>query len=281
MIHTSSSARGGPRLLALTALGVGLLAQVGAAAAQHCHVDTPPAARPGAPEAAVTVGTRWTAGASRVAVAGSTAMTERGYQGGDLFVTATWRRVAASAALGAFHVDDAGTGLDDLRAALAVRLTPRAAAVAISAIAGATLPTGDADAGRGMGHVMVAGGASAHARRGRLGGTLTLTYARALGDGAAHAAHAHGAELWPLIDPMLAEEVTVDVAATVAVGPRGLAARAGALVGEPVAHGERRVVASVGADYGRGRYHVGATVSAPAVGDAFIARGQLELAYHY
>ncbi|MBK9034234.1 MAG: hypothetical protein IPL61_23720 [Myxococcales bacterium] len=259
------------------------MAQAGAAAAQHCHIDTPtPTAAPASDRAvAVTVGTRWTAGAGRVVVPTSTAMAERAYQGGDLFVSVGWRRVTGAAALGAFHVADDGTGLDDLRASLAVRLTPAAAPITVSAIGGASLPTGDADAGRGMGHVMVAGGASAHAGRGRLAADATVTYARALGDGAAHAAHAHGAELWPLIDPMGAEEVTVDVGASAVIGPPGVSARVGALLGEPLAHGERRVIASVGATLDRGRYRAGATVSAPAVGDAFIARGQLELAYRY
>lgn len=124
----------------------------------------------------------------------------------------------------------------------------------MSALGGATLPTGDADAGRGMGHVMVAGGATARVHGARLGADATVTYARALGDGAEHAAHAHGASLWPLIDPMGAEEITVELGGAAAIGPRGLAVRASGLFGQPISHGAQRQIATGGVSYGRGRY---------------------------
>ncbi|MBL8627804.1 MAG: transporter [Myxococcales bacterium] len=267
-----------------SAIAVAVLGALAAPArAQHCHIDTPP--RPtgaaAAPAVAITVGTRVTAGVARVPALTTPMMIERDYQGADLVVDVTWRRVTAEARLGAFRVADHGVGLDDLAAALAVRLTPRGAAVAVSALGGATLPTGDADAGRGMGHVMVAAGAAARTHRGRYAADATVTYARALGDGAAHATHAHGAELWPLIDPMGAEEVTVELGGAVAFGPRGLAVRASGLFGQPIAHGARRLITTGGVTYGRGRYQVGAALSVPAVSDAFITRGQLSLAYHY
>lgn len=266
------------------AIGTLALAWPTAARAQHCHIDTAPrptttATQP--PPVAISVGTRVTAGVARVPELTTPMMIDRAYQGADLVVDVAWRRLSAEARLGAFRVDGHGVGLDDLGVAAAVALTPAHAPVAVSALGGATLPTGDADAGRGMGHVMVAGGATARVRGARLGADATVTYARALGDGAEHAAHAHGADLWPLIDPMSAEEITVELGGAAAIGPRGLAVRASGLFGQPISHGTQRLIATGGVSYGRGRYQVGATLSAPAVSEAFITRGQLTLAYHY
>lgn len=257
------------------AIGTIALAWPAAARAQHCHLDSAPAtARPAAAALELTVGTRWTAGAAEVA------MRDVAYQGGELTVDARWRRLAAGARLGAYHVDQHGVGLGDLGVAGALTLTPAAAPIAVQALAGATFPTGDADAGRGMGHVMMAAGAGARAAHGRVAADLALTYARALGDGAEHAAHLHGAEAWPLIDPMGASEVTAE--AGVAVGVGGGVALRGALLGaEPLGHGERRLIASGGVAVARDRYLVTATVAAPTIGAAFIARGQVAVAYRY
>ncbi|MBK7073439.1 MAG: hypothetical protein IPH44_14165 [Myxococcales bacterium] len=273
-------ARGATIALAAVAL---VAAGATRAAAQHCHVDVP-AVRPAGttpPPVAVTLATRFTAGAARVPALTTPAMIERGYQGADLIVDVTWRRLTGEARLGAFRVDDHGVGVDDLAASLAAELTPRRAPIAVSALAGLTLPTGDADAGRGMGHVMVAGGVIAHGRWGRVAADGTVTYARAIGDAAAHAAHAHGAELWPLIDPMSPEEVTVDLGARVAVGASGVSLRGSGMFGQPLGHGDPRLIVTGGVGYGRGRYQVEASLGVPAMSDAFIARGQLALAYHY
>lgn len=253
-----------------------------AARAQHCHIDTPPpASHAAADRVAVTIVTRWVAGSAEVPEITTPMTVARGYQGVDLGVDVGWRRWTASARLGAYRVDDHGVGPDDLRLAGAVAVTPARSPVTVRALVGATMPTGDADAGRGMGHVMVVGGAVASGRVGRLTGDLTVAYARALGSGAEHAAHIHGTDAWPLIDPMGAEEVTAEAGAAVAIGPRGLALRGGALVAEPVAMGERRLVVSGGAAFARGHYRIGAMVLAPAIGDVYTARGELELAYRY
>lgn len=257
------------------AIGTIALAWPTAARAQHCHIDAPTAApaRTAAP-LTLTLGTRWTAGAAEVA------MRDVAYQGGELTVDARWRRLAAGARLGAYHVDEHGVGVSDLGLAAAVSVTPRTAPVAIHALAGATLPTGDADAGRGMGHVMMAAGAGAGVTRGRVAADLTLTYARALGDGAEHAAHLHGADAWPLIDPMGAVEATAELDVAVAVGG-GVALRGAMLGAEPLGHGERRLIASGGVAVARDRYQVTATIAAPTIGAAFIARGQVAVAYRY
>ncbi len=272
------------RSILIAAIAASVLgATARSARAQHCHIDTAPraATAPAPPTVAITVGTRVTAGVARVPELTTPMMIDRAYQGADLVVDVTWRRLTAEARLGAFRVDDHGLGLDDLAGALAVAVTPDRAPVAVSAVAGVTLPTGDADAGRGMGHVMIAGGLTAHARRGRVIADGTVTYARAVGDAAEHAAHAHGAELWPLIDPMSPEEVTVDLGARLVVGPPGLTLRGSGLYGQPLGHGDPRLIVTGGVGYGRGRYHVEASLGAPAMSDAFIARGQLALAYHY
>ncbi|MEZ4403061.1 MAG: hypothetical protein R3B06_23765 [Kofleriaceae bacterium] len=275
------------RTLRTLGLATAILAgRAAAARAQHCHVDTPePAATSTDPPrhvVAVTVATRWIAGVGEVPnLTGSTMPLTRSYQGADLIVGAAWQRVNATVGLGAYRVEAAGVGLDDLRGAVAVRVTPAAAPVAVRVVAGATLPTGDADVGRGMGHVMAAGGAALGVGLGRLHLDGSVVYARALGDGAAHAAHAHGAELWPLIDPMNAEEVTADLAAAARPGPAWLAALASAQLGEPLGHGQRRVVLGGGVEVTRGRYRAVASIAAPVVGTPYHARGQLELAYHY
>lgn len=263
---------------------LGVATAAAPAAAQHCHIDPGPPTAPTAAEPAlsVAVGTRLIAGVARVDDLTTATMIDRSYQGGELVVDVGWRRLTGEARLGAYRVDQQGVGLSDLATSLAARVTPRRWPVAVLVSAGATWPTGDADAGRGMGHVMVAAGATARLHRDRATAEVTATYARALGDGSAHAAHAHGAELWPLIDPMGPEEVSVELAGALGLGRTGLATRASGLWAEPVGHhGARRLIATGGLEYAGRRYLVGAALGAPVLGDPFLARGQLRFTYVY
>lgn len=261
------------------------VAVAGPAHAQHCAIDVPEHAHaaPRAPRpwwASITTGVVVGAGHVRDAASGF-ADTTRGYQGAHVEVAAGWRRLGARLALGTYRVDGRGVGVDDLRGAASLELTPARAAVRAGVSAGLTAPTGSADDGRGMGHAMAAGGAWGRLRSGRLGLDASVTYARALGDGAEHAAHLHGSDLWPLVDPMNAVEVLTDLEAGLDVVPRRLALRGGALGAWPVERGARRVVASAGFHLARGALGLTATVSRPVLGDPFVARGRVDVGYRF
>jgi hypothetical protein len=269
---------------AASALALAVLAVTAAPArAQHCHIDTAAPAPHGAEpsEVHVEVTTRFTAGAAEVDDLATAMVTTRSYQGADLAVGVGWRRFDASIGLGAYAVEDQGVGVDDLRLAAMARLTPTTAPIAVRAVASVSVPTGDADAGRGMGHVMGAAGLGARWLHPRVRLDGAVLYAHAFGDGAEHSTHTHGAGLWPLIDPMNAREVVVTATAAARLPVTALAARVGADLGAPVGHGEQRVYGHVGLEYARARYHAVVAASTPLVGDAFVARGQLTLGYRY
>ena len=258
------------------------------ARAQHCHV--PPAAAPGARDPTTATPRAWWAvvstqlsiGAGHVRDASTDFMrTSRAYQGAAISLAIGWRRLAVHGALGGHRVDGHGTGVDDARVGATVTLTPARAAITAGLSTTLAVPTGDAEAGRGMGHTMVAGGAWLRAARGRGSIEASAAYTRALGDGAAHAAHLHGSDLWPLIDPMNAEEVLGDVTAAVAVVPSRLALRAGVQAGVPIERGTTRAAAALGARLERGTVAITATAAVPLAGDPFVARGQLEVAVRY
>jgi|GEM_PF-7105558 len=275
--------RGGPRLGGLVLGGLALVGAGASAAAQQCHT--------GVPERVAVHRRAWWATVATVATVGAGHLRDqesgfldvtRGYQTAALVLAGGWRRLGARLTLGGSRVDQHGAGIGDLRAAISVEVTPRAARVSAGASAALAIPTGDADTGRGMGHVMVAGGAWARVGLGRRT-TLeaSTSYARAVGDGAVHAAHLHGSALWPLVDPMNAVEVATTVDAAVVIVPERLTIRAGALAALPVERGARRVVASLGARLDRGPMNLAATISRPVVGDPFVARGQVEVGYRF
>lgn len=130
------------------------------AAAQHCHV----------PDAVEAERAWWLRGSATV-VAGSTDLLgeTREYQGLGVAVQAGTGRFSGRVALPAYRIAsdrselgdptaDAGPGLGDATLAAAVDLLPRGARSRAGLTATLGLPTGNADRGRGMGHVMVTGG---------------------------------------------------------------------------------------------------------------------------
>lgn len=251
---------------------LGLAGARGVASADHHHHGGEAPAGPRTWWAAVSV--VMTAGAGHVRDASTDFLDEtRAYQGAALAVAGGWRRLGARVALGGYHVGERGAGLDDLHAAVTGELTPRRGPVHAGVMAAAALPTGDADRGSGMGHPMVHGGAWAHYRYLDAG----VAYARALGDGAEHAAHLHGGDGWPLVDPMNATEVAFDAGLSYPVVPGRLTVRAGALAAFPTERGVRRVVVSGGVRVDRGRLGAAATLARPVVGDPFTVRGQVEI----
>lgn len=279
------------RTLGIILVGAAALAAAPTRAhAQHCHVDVPDDTHVAASDEHAHHGhhaatpRRWWLGASSAVIAGSGSMAgdARDYQGLSLAVSAGWRRLSARAALPVFRVAEEGFGLGDGLLAIAADAMPGRGRVRAGLALSASLPTGDSDAGRGMGHVMVAAGAWLRVPlvgSARVDGSAV--WARALGDGAEHAAHMHLATMWPLVDPMNPEEVVVDGRATGSVAS-WLRAGGGGIYGAPLGDGgATRVVIYAVAELVRDRYTLSTQLAAPVVGDPYVARGQLELAYRY
>ncbi len=283
--------------------GVLVVAAPAPARAQHCHVGMPDApagegddahahqdhhahhdhahhGHPGPPRPAPR--RWWVAGATTmVAGSGSVGGVGRDYQGVALGVRGGWRRVSGRVSVPAFRVADEGLGLGDVLTAVAADVVPGRGPWRAGVMGSASLPTGSSDAGRGMGHVMVAAGAWTRVRAGaaRLDGAVV--WARALGDGAEHAAHQHLAAMWPLVDPMNPEELAVDASASAEVAP-GLRAGAGATYAAPLSDGgAARVLAYALAELGRGRQAYSVQLAVPAYGDPFVARATLEVAHRF
>lgn len=77
-------------------------------------------------------------------------------------------------------------------------------------------------------------------------------------------------------------ELMIDVSALVAVVPGHLRTGTSVTYATPVeVTGERRLVAAAVAEVLRGPYTLGLQVGVPLIGDPYVARGTLELAYRY
>lgn len=173
-------------------------------------------------------------------------------------VGASWqsRRLYARAALPFYRVDDgvaATTGPGDLL------LESRVAAIArptfaVGAGLAVGLPTGDPAAGRGMGHVMVMPGLWSAARRGRVDLSLLASLGHAVG---ADEHHIHGRMV--TVNPMS----PVEVAGAALPIDGDAAARASAIVGLA---------------WRRAAWQLAADLEVPIAGDAFDARGTLQVA---
>jgi hypothetical protein len=259
-----------------------------AAGAQHCHIELPGAHAHEAHEGGAhahhgEAPRRWWLGGSSTAVMGSgTVLGEaRDYQGVTVAISGGWSRVSARVALPAYRVADEGVGLGDALLAMTGDLTPGRGAIRFGVAGSLSLPTGDGDAGRGMGHPMIAAGAWASAPLGPVRVDGVGVYARALGDGAEHAAHAHASAMWPLVDPMNPEELAFDARATAGLGAR-VRAGAGASYAAPISDGgETRAIAYAVAELARGRYTFSSQLAVPVAGDPFVARGTVGLAYRH
>ena len=242
------------------------------AGGEHHHHDHP-APRP------------WALAASVSALAGAADLLgePRDYQGLGVGVNAAWGRVSGHAMLAAYRVDGEGVGVGDAMVGAAVDLLPASAPFQLGLTGMAMLPTGDADAGRGMGHVMIGAGAWLRAARGRGAIAIAAQWARAHGDGAEHAAHQHGGQDgWPLVDPMNPSEVVVDAAATARLVPGRLRAGAAVTWATPVElDGEVRVIVAGLLGVEHGRCAVDVRLGAPVVGDPYVARGTIELGYRF
>ncbi len=157
-------------------------------------------------------------------------------------------------------------------------LTLRAGAQLLSAPAGdvdldlgASLPSGDAGAGLGMGHVMLTPGLSLTTSFGHVTGLLRVLYARTLGH---H--HDHGGTATPfapIVDPMNAAEIALGAGADAHIdGPLSLGL--GALWAEPAGlPGRRRIAAVAGVRLDLAPFVVGIEAEAAIRGDAHGGKG--------
>lgn len=276
------------RALLVGGLAAVALAAPRAADAQHCHIDVPAHRAHDhdgahAHHGAHAAPRRWWLGGSSTAVIGSgtVAGMARDYQGVAVAITGGWSRLSGRVALPAYRVADEGVGIGDALVALAADLTPGRGAFRFGLASSMSVPTGDSDAGRGMGHAMVAAGAWASAPLGPVRVDGIGVYARALGDGAEHAAHAHASAMWPLVDPMNPEELAFDVRATAGVGARVRAGAGGSYAAPLSDGGETRAIGYAVAELARGRYTFSSQLAVPVAGDPFVARGTFGLAYRH
>jgi hypothetical protein len=135
-------------------------------------------------------------------------------------------------------------------------------------------PTGDAETGFGMGHVMVMPAAFGAWTVGRvvLSGSAGPSFAI---DGMGHD---HGP--WPLVEPMNERELTWSAGGDTELGADF---RAGARFtgGIPLGSGNERVIAGVRVGWDRGRVTTAAELQAGIAGDPFTLRGVVETALRF
>lgn len=141
----------------------------------------------------------------------------------------------------------------------------------------ASVPTGDAHRGLGMGHVMLMPGAWLGWERDALRVFAQLAYGRMAGD--APTGHHHHGGPGPLVNPMNRSEIEHAFAVTYAFSEHLFAG--GRLLGAvPVAHrgGRAREIAGLALGARFAPLEIGAEVQLPLVGSPFTARTVLTLA---
>jgi hypothetical protein len=127
-----------------------------------------------------------------------------------------------------------------------------------------------------MGHVMVMPAVYGTAARGRIVGSASLGYSRALGG---DMDHDHGS--WPLVEPMLMSEVSWSAGADVAWTPAmstGLHVGGGIPAG---ASGDTRVSGGARVAWHAGRVESAAEIQAGLAGDPFKVRGVVSTALSF
>lgn len=257
------------RALALTTgLALGALPALAAAEhAHHHHGDGAPSASP----------PRSTFGASLGLLAASYrhVLYEGDYQG--LTAGATWSggRFSASAELSGYRLTRNGAtlaGIGDLMLHGMATVVDRGP-LSAGAMLMVGVPTGDADAGLGMGHVMLMPRAWGMLAHGRTSLMTAVGYSRGLGDASAHATHGGG--LWPLVEPMTMSELTATVQVDRMLGSAlGLGARAATAI--PLEMGDLRVVGALRAVWLEGRFQTSAELQVGVTRDPLGVRGVMQ-----
>jgi hypothetical protein len=139
----------------------------------------------------------------------------------------------------------------------------------------ASLPTGDADDGLGMGHLMLMPGVWNSVSAGRWSALATVVVGKAAGGDDEHR-HMHTVT----VNPMNPFEVsgTARVAAALArtVEVHGLAT-----VAEPIGEGTRRAAVGGGATYRTHQWDLGAELQLGVAGDPFTARALVALGHRF
>lgn len=145
------------------------------------------------------------------------------------------------------------------------------------ALLGAMFPTGDGQAGLGMGHAMLMPALWTAWTHDIVTLAASAGYSRALVDSMSH--HDHGP--WPLVEPMNMSEISWSASGSVAIA-HGTRAGARLSGGIPVlATGHERVVGAVRLAWGAGRVDTAAELQAGIAGDPFTLRGVVETALHF
>jgi len=254
----------------IVAVGVfALLGRPAEARAQHCHM----------PSLVDAEGIGLRAGHTFVVAGYSTEQDAGDYEGLGLVLewSRGWFETAAS--LTAYRIRRNGgvtRGLGDLQvAAGAVPFAREDGAARLGAYLGVSLPTGDDDAGLGMGHVMMMPALFGEARLGRLELSLHGGIGAAVGAGPdPHAHHHHGgaASPMPLVDPMNATELFGDLRVAHPIGPLWHV-HLGTSAAAPLGDGEARIVLAAGGQLVLTRLDFGLELQVPVLGDPFTVRG--------
>jgi hypothetical protein len=202
------------------------------------------------------------------------------YQG--LAATGRWSRGRFGASLGVtgYRIGKNGkavTGLGDLMLHGHATVL-QAGRLSAGAVAMVMAPTGDHDAGLGMGHVMLMPGGWIHWAPGRLALAASAGYARGLGGGNIHAEHGGGA--WPLVDPMTPSELTLGASGMVSLAS---ALRAGVRADAAIPTGgeDARLFGGVRAVWTHGSVETTAELQAGLAGAPFGVRGLVEAAVRF
>jgi len=264
------------RLVVLACLVPGLVVAARSAHAQHEHhhgsgqtpAHDPHAHHDGDVEAGVAVEGAALEGGSFQGIAPTLAWTPG--------------RFGARVVVPAYHLEHGGddaVGLGDVIVTGHLRVLG-GEGWATGVIVAAGLPTGDADDGLGMGHVMVMPSAFLAAQRGRGSLTAHLGAGKSLGEPGEHAHAMHGAAPGSLVAPMNAFELGGSLRAGLQVA-RALGVHATGGIAVPVGDGETRATGGGGARWRVRDADVGIEVHLPLIGDPFRVRAVADLAYRF
>jgi hypothetical protein len=228
---------------------------------------------------AVERGSSFSAALSLVAAEFDTMEYGGDYQGLVPAVRWTHGQFAASANLGMYRLIKNGLekmGVGDVVVHGQAALLERGKASA-GVAAAVSAPTGDNQAGLGMGHPMVMPAAFARWASEDVSVDGSVGYGRAIGnDTSGH--HSHGA--WPLVEPMNLQEVTFTASGELALAKQ---LRAGGRFSGavPIGDGTARMIGGVRVLWTEGRVDTAFEIQAGIAGDPFTVRGVLETALRF
>jgi hypothetical protein len=198
-------------------------------------------------------------------------------QGMTTSLRGRWRRFGARVAIPVYRIahddGDVAIGLGDIAAEASARLVGGERWRA-GAVAGVSVPTGDADDGLGMGHTMLMPGAWLTAERGPLRVSAAASYGTRVGD--AGDAHHHHHAARAMVNPMNARELGSSLRAAYAATD-DLEVHAVGLLAVPIGDGVTRAAAAAGARWRLGTWSIGAEAGAGITGKPFVSRGVLDL----